>query len=149
MVGKTGIALIVFYGILALFLIVPFIICVKDHSDGLAGVFALTFLCQRFLWIILGSIVLSSLSKMREALNENIDLADEYDIINECADEYSRVDADALIGAQEDELNKIAPMFNMSWTLFAYIFFECFIAGCLVCCNNCGNNSPSCDCNNL
>ena len=81
---------------------------------------------------------------MREALNENIDLADEYDIINECADEYSRVDADALIAVQEEELNKIAPMFNMSWTLFAYIFFECFIVGCLFCCKSCERNNYEC-----
>ena len=53
-----------------------------DKPDAFFGVIGLTMTFQRFFWIILGSIVLSSLSKMREALNENIDLADEFVIVN-------------------------------------------------------------------
>ena len=53
-----------------------------DKPDAFFGVIGLTMTFQRFFWIILGSIVLSSLYKMREALNENIDLADEFVIVN-------------------------------------------------------------------
>ena len=53
-----------------------------DKTDAFVGVIGLTMTFQRFFWIILGSIVLSSLYKMREALNENIDLADEFVIVN-------------------------------------------------------------------
>ena len=59
----------------------------KD-ADSVAGFFAMNGLCARFCWIIIGPIMMTSLAKMKEATESNIDSSLKFEAINRCADEY-------------------------------------------------------------
>ena len=85
--------------------------------------------CARFCWIIIGPIMLTSLAKMKEAGEDNLDNSSKFASINKCSDEYTYVDMEILSGSIEDNLDKITTMFNICIACFAFMAFEC-CCGC-------------------
>ena len=48
--------------------------------------------CLHCIWFIIGPIMLSSLARMQDAFNKNVEAADEFVYFEECAHEYAHVD---------------------------------------------------------
>ena len=60
-------------------------IWLRDKGVGPAGF----YVCSRCLWIIFAPILLTSLNEIIKASEANFAIADEFQVINDCADEYS------------------------------------------------------------
>ena len=151
---RNGMSLIVMYGI-ALSCFCCASCCSTCGGDGkIAGVAAALFYCStRLCWLIIGSILITNIGRMREAAQANYDIATEFEVINKCADSAAYVDIGELQQTQQDELDKIQQVFVTAFTAFVFVSIELtvLICGiCGVCCLNCltngagGRNFDSC-----
>ena len=81
-----------------------------------------------------------SLNNMRDAADKNHSVSDEFEIINECADEYAYVQIDELKDAQFEELEKIDHLWTLCFAVFMMLAAEfCFGVTCLCCAVVCKN----------
>ena len=69
----------------------PVMFCVKK-----ATVIVTIAACMHIIWFITGPIMLSSLTHMQDALEKNIESAQELRYFQECADEYAIVNVAKL-----------------------------------------------------
>ncbi len=99
--------------------------------------------CNRFCWLIIGPIMLTSLAEMQSAVNANLSVADEFTLINECADVKAFVDGDELRAIQEENIDKINSLFNMCIAAFGMMAVEVLMCCCAVCITAMGNSSCS------
>ena len=105
----------------------------------------LNAMCQRACWIILGSITLSWMSKMKSAIEANESLTTEFDYINECADAEATVDVEAFANLQDEAKGKVMPIFVLCWIIFGFLFAEITIFACAFCYAKVGERSSDCD----
>lgn len=85
--------------------------------------------------------MLTSLAEMKNAVDANMSVADEFALINECGDSKAYVDGDALIAIQTESLDKINTLFNMCIAAFVIMAVEvgcCCCVGCLTAMDNSG-----------
>ena len=87
----------------------------------------------QFFWLIIGMIMIVSLSDMRDAVEANHSRYDEFKIFNECADEYAFVQIEELKYIQSEELGKIELLWTLCFASFMMIAAEIFGAT-LMCC---------------
>ena len=121
--GRTGLAITVLFSIIAIVTCCCGC-CMCNESELFMTFVALSMLLQRFLWIILGSIIIAMMNTIGDTLDENSGITTEFSVINECADEYSIVDTQGLVLAQEDEYKKVEKVSNISWAVFIMFFIE-------------------------
>ena len=89
--------------------------------------------------------MLTSLTEMKNAANQNASIADEFTIINECADSKAFVDGEALKAIQGENLDQINVLFNMSIAAFAIMAFElCFCCSAMCIASLSGGGCCSC-----
>ena len=91
------------------------------------------FGCNRFCWLIIGPIMLTSLAEMKNAVDSNLSVADEFALINECADSKAFVDGEELKAIQAENLDKINTLFNMCIAAFVMMAVEVFMCCCAAC----------------
>ena len=58
--------------------------------------FGCSIFCARFCWFVMGIILMVNLASMRDSSEYNKSIANEYEIINECADDFAKVDIQEL-----------------------------------------------------
>jgi len=86
---------------LALVIMLPILCCLGGCSfffskGELMAPIASLCCCNRFCWLIIGPIMMTSLAEMEKTAQDNMSVADEFDIINECADSKAYVDAQGI-----------------------------------------------------
>ena len=149
---RNGMSLIVLYSIaLACFFCAG--CCSTCGGDGkILGVASALFFCStRLCWLIIGSILVTNIGRMREAAEANYDIATEFEVINKCADSAAYVDIGELQQTQQDELDKIQQVFILAFTAFTFVSIELTIVICGICgicCLNCiagGNGGRNLD----
>lgn len=86
-VYNCGVAICVIFGMIA---------CCSCLSFNSPPVLIGLTICTRVIWLIIGPIILTSLGKITTAIESNLSIAGEFDVINICADEYAKVDTAAL-----------------------------------------------------
>ena len=104
--------------------------------------------CIRFFWLIIGIIMIVSLSKTRDAVEGSHSRFDEFEIINECADEYAFVQIDELKDVQSEELGKIILLWTLCFAVFMMIASEICCGVIFICCHGLGQNiyiKPMCN----
>ena len=74
-----------------------------------------------------------SLGSMRDVVEANKTRSDEFEIINECADEYAFVQIDELKDAQSEEIGKIDHLWTLCFAVFMMIASEICCGVTLIC----------------
>ena len=72
---------------------------------------------------------MTSLAKMKETAEENLDNSSKFASINKCSDEYTYVDMFELKEGIDENLAKVTTMFNICIACFAFMAVEC-CCGC-------------------
>lgn len=52
-------------------------------------IIAVVIICTRIIWLIIGPIILTSLDKISKAIESNLSIVGEFEVINDCADDYA------------------------------------------------------------
>ena len=147
-VASCGFAIVVLY---------PFMLCAGlcfGCVSKLAGQCVATYsCCIRFCWLIIGVIMIVSLGNMRSAAEANHSRSDEFEIINECAEEFAHVQIDEIKDAQLEEIEKIDHLWTLCFAAFMMMVSEvccglsifCCAVGCKACHEVGTNFSRNCD----
>ena len=132
---------------LALVIMLPILLCASgcafafSKGEMMASVAALCC-CNRFCWLIIGPIIMTSLAEMDKAAQDNMSVADEFDIINDCADSKAYVDSNAIKAIQLDQIDFITNLNILCIAAFAIFGIELCCGFGIFCCS-----ALSCKCN--
>lgn len=74
--------------------------------------------CLHCIWFIIGPIMLSSLARMQDTFNKNVEAAEEFVYFEDCAEEYAHVDVAKLQKANEATLGEVNTLFGLSVSIF-------------------------------
>ena len=141
-VANTGTAIVVIYSIL-----IGCMPCCMFFGGG-PGPAGVSIVCTRICYIILGPIILSALDQMRDKTETNIDIASQFDRINDCVDDpYVSVDQSSIITNQMDAQEKIDEVRQFAWIVFYCMFAEFTIGICFVCAGALKSSGGGCSCN--
>ena len=92
-------------------------------------------ICSRLVWIIIGPIIISKIAEVQVAVEDNLSIANEFEVVNNCADRYAHVDQGALEGIQLEERDKANTVHTLSWVVFYCMIAEVGLLLMTFCCS--------------
>ena len=86
--------------------------------------------------------MLSSLIEMRDAITTNVEVVDEFKVLENCADPLAQVNTEELKSVNERTLSQVELVVTFTVVAFSFVACECF----LVCCMGCSAVFKECGC---
>ena len=135
----------------AIVILFPFCCCALICASCVgAGGPAAVLVCLHCIWFIVGPIMLTSLARMQDTFNKNVEAAEEFVYFEDCADEYAHVNVAKLQKANESTLGEVNTLFGLSVSIFAIMALILVIPligllciGCLAICDVCCHGGAS------
>ena len=94
--------------------------------------------CNRFCWIIIGPIIMTSLAEMEKTAQDKFSAADTLEILNECADMGAWIDSRSIKKIQREQLGGIYSLQGLCIAAFVIVGIEIFCGLSFYCCSNVG-----------
>ena len=117
--------------------------CAGIFSPELAG---MACVCIKFVFVILMPLLFIRVYNVRNTINQNIVRLDEFDIINECGDDFSKIDKEMIEDGLMEGNRRMQKIFVLMWILMIWVLTEITGGICLCFCATTAAIFEDCNC---